>query len=573
MYNQNIFTDVNKYVSDGKGNVTYTGILIASKLNQKNGQDYPLLDAIDIDWNGSWIESMSTYLYTTEDLIAVLDHLSRSNESSKLWDEINKIWNQINEITASYVTYSYLEDHLSTYWQRKLLSGDFIQIDEETNTIHAYGLPTYEYLESTYTNNHDFRALIEHLHNDYYDKPQTEQVAYQAAYNAIQLVIDGADNAFDTLKEVADWILEQNLWVKVPLTEIKEVKASENWPENYYYTFDEETGEYTPVNNILDVDDVTQDNAGYSIYWKKENYLIELKRLITRVNSLDDRVGFEFYDEETYTYTYTGLFWDIEDLRQTDKSIINELNRLDKEVEKANKLSSTAYTMGYTAYNTAYIAYGIAYEALEQSFESIGKASLAYEMAYTAIVKVGDEHIDAGWVNVDIAYISAYTTLGYEFYYFDEEGNRYDATEPYDPEKEYFYYREYVPGTGLTGRVEVVEEKADKALTTANVALVSSYESLYHLSVNNSNSTYVNLGLHPEDFNGSRDRVLTITTQEASMDRHSGEITSQGLVNISTALDIYAYMSSWMYLYVDHDVEFPEPTKEPTVDPGDLDEE
>lgn len=567
MYNSNIFTNVNKYVDDGKGKVTYTGILIASKLNQKNGCDYPLLDAIDIDWNGAWIESMGSYLYTTENLIEILDRLNRSNESSQLWEEINKIWNQINQITSTYVTYSYLEEHLSTYWQRKLVGGDFIQIDEETNEIHAYGLPTYEYLDSTYTAQWRFDELCRLIETNYYDKPQTEQVAYIAAYNAIQLVIDGADNAFDTLKEVADWILEQNIWVKVELKEILDVYSTGEWPENQYFIYDEETGEYIPENDILNVDRTTVDDAGYSIYWKKENYLIELKRLINRVNSLDERVGFENYDEETNAYTYTGLFKDIDDLREQDREILRALQIVDDKANQAIDTSIKAYSLGYTAYNTAYTAYGIAYTALEQSFNSIEKANRAYDMAYTAIVKVGDEHIDSGWLPVDSTYVISYIESGKSIIWYDEEGNPHNPEDPIDPNKEYFYYQEYVPGTGLTGRVEIVEEKADEALTTANVALVSSYESLYHLSVDNNLSSYVNLALHPDEFNGSRDRVLSITTREGSMDRHTGEIYSDGLVNMGTAVDIYSYMSSWMYLYVDHDDEIPEPTPAPTEEP------
>lgn len=567
MYSTNIFTNVNKYVNDGKGKVTYTGILIASKLNQKNGCDYPLLDAVDIDWDGAWIESMETYLYTTENLIAVLDKLNRTNQSAELWEEINKIWNQINQITSTYVTYSYLEEHLSTYWQRKLVSGDFIRIDEDTNEIHAYGLPTYEYLDTTYTAQWKFEELVRELRDNYYNKPQTEEVAYNAAYNAIQLVIDGADNAFDTLKEVADWILEQNIWVKVELSEIIDVVNSGEWPENQYFTYDEETGEYTPENDILNVDKETVDDAGYSIYWKKENYLIELKRLINRVNSLDDRVGFEHYHEETDSYTYTGLFQDIFELREKDKEIIENLIAVDNKATEAINTANKAYSLGYTAYNTAYTAYGIAYTALEQSFNSIEKANRAYDMAYTAIVKVGDEHIDEGWIPLDSSYVTAYVTDGKVVVWYDDEGNANYPEDPLDPDKEYFYYQEYVPGTGLTGRVEVVEHKADEALTTANVALVSSYESLFHLSVDNNLSSYVNLGLHPDEFNGSRDRVLSITTKEGSIDRHTGKIYSDGLVNVGTAVDIYSYMSSWMYLYVDHDDEIPEPTPAPTQDP------
>ena len=77
-YNKEIFTNVNKY-TEFNGKITYNGILVASKLNQKNGQEYALIDSIDIDWNNAWVSSFgdSTYLNTTEDLINLLNLLNR----------------------------------------------------------------------------------------------------------------------------------------------------------------------------------------------------------------------------------------------------------------------------------------------------------------------------------------------------------------------------------------------------------------------------------------------------------------------------------------------------------------
>lgn len=68
-YNSKIFTNVNKW----DDNPTYFGILVSGKLNQLNGQDYPILDAIDIDWDGAYVKNFNTYINTTEDLINLLD--------------------------------------------------------------------------------------------------------------------------------------------------------------------------------------------------------------------------------------------------------------------------------------------------------------------------------------------------------------------------------------------------------------------------------------------------------------------------------------------------------------------
>ena len=68
-YNGEIFTNVHKWDDE----FTYLGIFVTGKLNQRNGEDYPLIDAIDIDWDGAYLKNLSTYLYTTEDVINVLD--------------------------------------------------------------------------------------------------------------------------------------------------------------------------------------------------------------------------------------------------------------------------------------------------------------------------------------------------------------------------------------------------------------------------------------------------------------------------------------------------------------------
>ena len=56
------FTNVKKYDEAG----SYIGLQIVSKLNQKNGQDYKLLDSIDIDWNGAWLAVANAYINNTE---------------------------------------------------------------------------------------------------------------------------------------------------------------------------------------------------------------------------------------------------------------------------------------------------------------------------------------------------------------------------------------------------------------------------------------------------------------------------------------------------------------------------
>lgn len=74
-YNNSIFTNVNKWDNE----YTYLGVFITGKLNQRNGSGYPILDVIDLDWDGAYIKNLNTYLYTTEDLINVLDIFSKDH--------------------------------------------------------------------------------------------------------------------------------------------------------------------------------------------------------------------------------------------------------------------------------------------------------------------------------------------------------------------------------------------------------------------------------------------------------------------------------------------------------------
>ena len=74
-YNYNIFTNIHKWDEE----YTYLGIQISGKLNQYNGQDYPILDAIDIDWDGAYINSLNTYVNTTEELINALNKLGQTD--------------------------------------------------------------------------------------------------------------------------------------------------------------------------------------------------------------------------------------------------------------------------------------------------------------------------------------------------------------------------------------------------------------------------------------------------------------------------------------------------------------
>lgn len=60
-----------------------TGILVASAVEQKNGQTYRLVNGIDIDWNEAQLTyvyaATNTYVSDTSDLMHLIDEISHGN--------------------------------------------------------------------------------------------------------------------------------------------------------------------------------------------------------------------------------------------------------------------------------------------------------------------------------------------------------------------------------------------------------------------------------------------------------------------------------------------------------------
>ena len=140
-YDSKVFTNVNKWDSQ----YSYRGILLSDKINQKNGQDYKLVDAIDIDWNGMWAEFASTYVYDTKDLLDVLAYI----DPSERFFETNSL---LHKIETSYVDKVDFAKVIAGM-QGALQPGDHITINPDTATISTYNIVSLDELNvilSTY---------------------------------------------------------------------------------------------------------------------------------------------------------------------------------------------------------------------------------------------------------------------------------------------------------------------------------------------------------------------------------------------------------------------------------------
>jgi len=130
-YNYNIFTNVHKWDNE----YTYLGIQVSGKLNQYNGQDYKILDAIDIDWNGAYIKELNSYVYTTEDLINLFNVLSDTDK------------NISNNITSNYYTKNEFDNVFSNFQSSMENQFNEMTIEMEENVIQNM-LSRYELLNA-----------------------------------------------------------------------------------------------------------------------------------------------------------------------------------------------------------------------------------------------------------------------------------------------------------------------------------------------------------------------------------------------------------------------------------------
>lgn len=541
-YNSNIFTDVNK-ISQVGDKITYNGILLASKLNQKNGQDYKLLDAIDIDWNGAVLSFMGSPIYTSDDLMYALEILNKNNDLGELNKNVESIIEQLEQIKNSYITYSYLDTFISESLQEKLIPGSYISISDD-NVISVYNLPTYEYLSDTYTTQYSFNLLSEYVYDSIYDKDTSDKrAAYFASYY-VSLVVAEAPEAFDTLKEIADWILDQNEYIPVDKDDI-----INNWQDDLYYYLDEESGEYKKVPDV----DFVESHPEYK-YFKVKNYLTDISDLLDRVDILENKVGDKIWNEDTQTYTTSGIYSDINNLEYYLTLLQEYVDSLSSSVDNAVNTANTAYSEAKSAKEKAEEAISTANTALTETAYAKEISEEAYKVAKKASEDVGLPSIPADYVQIPYEDLESFKEENPDKTILEKTGqNSYVvAKEPFIGGREYYYYREYVEGTGLTGRVEKVESDIDNVYGIALDAKLEAQKSLFNLSTAYT-SDYVKAELTPDKFNDSPYRLLTIDTKEGKIDATTGEIYSDGLVSIETCSDIYAYMSSWLILGLDEE--------------------
>lgn len=388
-YNER-FTNVKKYDETG----AYTGLQIASKLNQKNGQNYKLIDAIDIDWNGMWSTAANAYINDTYELIETIDNIADLADLEWIRQRLNELTEDVDLIMSTYVTKTELEELLALY-EHALEPGEHITINSE-NIISTYDLLTPEEADEKFTSLNEFHDFESYIYDNYYTKLETREIADYIAKEDIQnIVVKNADERYDDLEKISYWILQQ--------------------PEDI-------TGGLEEIN--------------------------------ARVNRLDEVVGYAIYDEVFDTYTYTGMIEDVNTLFILSQELERNVETAMQQSARAERISIEAYNTSEEAYNFAYVAYEVAMdagymaiEAYEMAYRSVVTIGQKHEIAY--FTELTEE--DIAILTIDPYAFTIYAIREDNFSGIPEPESHYN------PEYEGQYYK-YIPEVESTGFYRDLEE-------------------------------------------------------------------------------------------------------------------
>ena len=329
-YNTNIFTRVSKYNKEGEP----YGVLVSGKLNQYNQQGYPILDVIDIDWDGAYVNNLNCYIYTTEDLINCLN-ISYSNfknypSSSYLKTTLTTINNNFsyldNKFTNQYQsTYQYLRkldellqnldvsidnfkymtlDNISFFSVRydEIVDPDTHQITHKGRDYYLFDHTTYQYYPV----------------NDYYVLNHPYEFYYMSAVKNMLLDMQLIEDIQDFIGEITfdedrqrytySGLLERLHNYDIDIENInEEINDVHNLAENAYnYAYES----YTYIDQII----INKDNIGYHTSYNIYKPISELtKEELENYLSLNNNKVYtldgENYNVTTYNAHYDGQYY------------------------------------------------------------------------------------------------------------------------------------------------------------------------------------------------------------------------------------------------------------------------
>ena len=496
-YNTERFTKVNKY---DVANDAYNGILVAAKINQKNGQDYKLLDVIDVDFDGTWFAPTQSYINNADEFFAAIESLDKSSK-------LAYIDKQIFDITSTYMTKSEFEGIIGNY-QGALEYGDHIAIVND-NVLIAYDVISNSQLYEFST----AYVSYSYLSSTTYTKDET----YLLVADKINELIGGADTAFDTIQEIAYWIIQQTNYVEIPYSEIDTESGTT------YYIYNEVTGKYEEVD------------AEYIESHPDEQYY-KVASLLEEINKINDKIGYVDYSPGV-GYTYTGILSDIHELVVEDEIINRELNSVKESLIYTRNTADSALSTAENAYSIAYGSYLQSLAATDIALSTIEKCDTAYNIAYNTKLEVGIPSHEGYYRLMTDEERLSYND-GDSVYRYNSGSNTYTPAIYYASHTDtpYCIWIDPVEATGLHKVAETTQ--------------VLAYTSLYNLSVedNSEMPSYISIDITPDSYTGDPHRIIRFNAIYADYSIDDMKIHKDGLITAYNINELLSYLVSWDYL-------------------------
>ena len=305
-----------------------------------------------------------------------------------------------------------------------------------------------------------------------------------------------------------------------------------------YFIYDKNEDKY------IEVDDdyiISHPNAKY---YAERQIVDDLAQLNNRVNRLDEVIGYAYYDNVTYSYTYSGMIYDVDSLKQETTGLSRNIMELWDEFYGVSYRSTVAY-------DTSKHAYGMAYFAYELSLLGNAYALDAYIMAYNARETIGHEHIDAYFRPLNNEEIEALMENPYSIPVYGKQV--IDGTEYYVKERVFdintynnnpSYYYVYIEPEDSTGFYKTLEEyntRIDNAQYTAD-------NILFNLNSTTYGTEAAYLDIIPKMNDGSNARTIQLNVTEAEIDENNGEILSYGFITTYSLASSFSYYSKFVIL-------------------------
>lgn len=511
--NLSMFTNIAKW---DELSHSYTGIQIADKLNQKNGQDYKLIDAIDIDWNGAFIEEANTYINNTEELLDLVNKLVKISTFTELYARIEEAEIALSYIAASYISGDALQQILTSY-QNKLTPGAYISISYN-NVISTYNMLSATDIVNNFVDYNTLAAQMEVIRDTYAAKTQVPDIVKDT-------VVKGADKNYDDLEKISNWIKKQSRFQRVDENYI------DNHPDETYYIYVD--GEYIEAN----MDEYDPSKTYYIMKDNNQN----IDDLIAKLNELDETIGHQNDDG-----TYTGMKQDIDELQTNSQYLMNEAQDLRTNMISLNSQMTYVADKAEKSYDYAESAYDMANQALADVEQATLYSNIAYTYAVEAKETIGHPSEDYRFETLteeDVAILTGsnpeeFTYLLYRKVYLGDGSYTYNQISSYNTETGFEYYK-YIPpveSTGFYNRVESAEEAA--------------FHSLYNLNYENkTGSSYAYIKLSPNTYTGDPNRTISFTIIEADIDQETGYINRKGIITDNSLYDSLTYTSKIYKLF------------------------